>query len=259
MDLAPLIVLEIAAANLLGGLTPVGNPQNLFLYTRGGIHAGRVPARPGPLRRGRRGSPGGRGSAARPAAKLRGSGARAPSTSIRGWRAVFCSSSRSDRGRLRGDSWAGAAGALDRGRAPARPPPLSSRLLPGLRLRVSVRRRGRPRAGPAVPRARSRADLRPRPDGPARLRRAALPSWFPTCRRPCCSRRAAHGAGVRGPAHGVNTGGCGTPIASLANLIGAQLYRREGGIAAPSGGSSSRSRPSCSFCCFSAWPCCASE
>ena len=36
LDLAPLVVLEIAAANLLGSLTPIGNPQNLFLYTRGG-------------------------------------------------------------------------------------------------------------------------------------------------------------------------------------------------------------------------------
>ncbi len=37
LDLAPLVVLEIAAANLLGALTPIGNPQNLFLYTRGGF------------------------------------------------------------------------------------------------------------------------------------------------------------------------------------------------------------------------------
>ncbi|HTO88800.1 MAG TPA: SLC13 family permease [Thermoanaerobaculia bacterium] len=37
MDLAPLVVLEVAAANLLGALTPIGNPQNLFLYTRGGF------------------------------------------------------------------------------------------------------------------------------------------------------------------------------------------------------------------------------
>ena len=27
----------------------------------------------------------------------------------------------------------------------------------------------------------------------------------------------------------MNAGGCGTPIASLANLIGAQLFAREGG------------------------------
>jgi Na+/H+ antiporter NhaD/arsenite permease-like protein len=29
--------------------------------------------------------------------------------------------------------------------------------------------------------------------------------------------------------YGVNAGGCGTPIASLANVIGAQLYLKEGG------------------------------
>jgi Na+/H+ antiporter NhaD/arsenite permease-like protein len=36
-------------------------------------------------------------------------------------------------------------------------------------------------------------------------------------------------AGFGALLHGVNSGGCGTPIASLANLIGAQLYAREGG------------------------------
>jgi Na+/H+ antiporter NhaD/arsenite permease-like protein len=41
LDLAPLVVLEIASANLLGCLTPIGNPQNLFLF-----HAGNfTPAR----------------------------------------------------------------------------------------------------------------------------------------------------------------------------------------------------------------------
>ena len=36
-DAAPVVVLEIAAANLLGALTPTGNPQNLFLFVRGGF------------------------------------------------------------------------------------------------------------------------------------------------------------------------------------------------------------------------------
>jgi Na+/H+ antiporter NhaD/arsenite permease-like protein len=35
LDLAPIVVLEIAAANLIGAISPIGNPQNLFLYTRG--------------------------------------------------------------------------------------------------------------------------------------------------------------------------------------------------------------------------------
>lgn len=37
MELAPLVVLEVAAANVLGCVSPLGNPQNLFLYTRGGF------------------------------------------------------------------------------------------------------------------------------------------------------------------------------------------------------------------------------
>jgi hypothetical protein len=35
--------------------------------------------------------------------------------------------------------------------------------------------------------------------------------------------------GLRGLLHGVNAGGCGTPWSSIANLIGAQLFAREGG------------------------------
>lgn len=35
LDVATLVVLEVAAANLLGCISPLGNPQNLFLYTRG--------------------------------------------------------------------------------------------------------------------------------------------------------------------------------------------------------------------------------
>jgi len=35
--------------------------------------------------------------------------------------------------------------------------------------------------------------------------------------------------GFRALIHGVNSGGCGTPISSLANLIGAQLFVRGGG------------------------------
>jgi Na+/H+ antiporter NhaD/arsenite permease-like protein len=37
LDPAPIVVLEIAAANLTGCITPAGNPQNLFLYARGGF------------------------------------------------------------------------------------------------------------------------------------------------------------------------------------------------------------------------------
>ena len=37
LELAPFVVLEVAAANLIGCISPLGNPQNLFLYTRGGF------------------------------------------------------------------------------------------------------------------------------------------------------------------------------------------------------------------------------
>jgi Na+/H+ antiporter NhaD/arsenite permease-like protein len=37
---APFVILEVLAANLLGAATPVGNPQNIFLYTRGGFTPG---------------------------------------------------------------------------------------------------------------------------------------------------------------------------------------------------------------------------
>ena len=40
---------------------------------------------------------------------------------------------------------------------------------------------------------------------------------------------AATAAGFRALLYGVNAGGCGTPISSLANLIGAQVFVREGG------------------------------
>ena len=35
LDLTPIVVLEVASANLIGAVSPLGNPQNLFLYTRG--------------------------------------------------------------------------------------------------------------------------------------------------------------------------------------------------------------------------------
>jgi Na+/H+ antiporter NhaD/arsenite permease-like protein len=37
LELAPLVVLEVIAANVLGCVSPLGNPQNLFLFTRGGF------------------------------------------------------------------------------------------------------------------------------------------------------------------------------------------------------------------------------
>jgi Na+/H+ antiporter NhaD/arsenite permease-like protein len=37
--------------------------------------------------------------------------------------------------------------------------------------------------------------------------------------------------GLRGLLYGVNAGGCGTPVSSIANLIGAQLFLRDGGSA----------------------------
>ena len=40
ISLAPVVVLEVAAANVLGCVSPLGNPQNLFLYGRGGFTPG---------------------------------------------------------------------------------------------------------------------------------------------------------------------------------------------------------------------------
>jgi len=40
LELAPIVVLEVAAANLVGSISPLGNPQNLFLFTRGGFTLG---------------------------------------------------------------------------------------------------------------------------------------------------------------------------------------------------------------------------
>jgi Na+/H+ antiporter NhaD/arsenite permease-like protein len=37
---APFVILEVLAANLLGAATPIGNPQNIFLYARGGFTPG---------------------------------------------------------------------------------------------------------------------------------------------------------------------------------------------------------------------------
>jgi len=48
-DLAPLVVLEIASANLIGALTPIGNPQNLFLFTKGRFTPGEFVAAQAPL------------------------------------------------------------------------------------------------------------------------------------------------------------------------------------------------------------------
>ena len=36
-EAAGVVVLEIAAANVIGCITPTGNPQNLFLFVRGGF------------------------------------------------------------------------------------------------------------------------------------------------------------------------------------------------------------------------------
>jgi Na+/H+ antiporter NhaD/arsenite permease-like protein len=47
-EAAGVVVLEIAAANVIGCLTPTGNPQNLFLFVRGGFTAGSFFAAQGP-------------------------------------------------------------------------------------------------------------------------------------------------------------------------------------------------------------------
>lgn len=49
IDLTPLVILEISATNLVGALTPIGNPQNLFLYSRGAFTPGAFIALQAPM------------------------------------------------------------------------------------------------------------------------------------------------------------------------------------------------------------------
>ena len=229
LELAPIVVLEIAAANLIGSASPIGNPQNLFLYTRGhftpsAFFANQAPwvavasillavAVPVLVPKRRLAPPATErfdvhpGLAAACLVLLAAEIAsvfdlldhRVPLVLAIGGAALLGR-------RIRETDFSlvfvfaflfvGIAG-LERGR-------LYSSLDPG-------RLFGHPARGLVL--------------WGALL--SQLVSNVPAAMllAPAAASAAAFGALL----HGVNTGGCGTPIASLANLIGAQLFAREGG------------------------------
>ena len=229
LDLAPLVVLEVAAANLIGCISPLGNPQNLFLYTRGGFTAGSFFAAQGPWVA---------------AASLLLAGAvpilvrrRALAQPVRAGFDVDP--------RLAGACvvlLAAEVAALFGAFHYAIPLALAvgGALLLGRRvfdadfslvavfafLFVGI-------AG--LERGRLYAALDPvRMFGhEARglvLSGAFLSQWVSNVPAAMLlAPAAATAAGFRALLYGVNAGGCGTPISSLANLIGAQVFAREGG------------------------------
>ena len=229
LDLTPIVVLEVASANLLGAVSPLGNPQNLFLYTRGnftpaGFFANQLPwaiaaaallaaavpwlvpkkaiASPAPATFDVH--PGLAGGcvvllAAEIAALFHLVDHRIPLVLAVGGAALL--------GRRLFETdfslvlvfaflFVGIAG-LER-----------SRLYQALDLTALFghHARGLVLSGAVLSQLVSNV--------PAAMLLAPA---------------AASAAGFGALLHGVNSGGCGTPIASLANLIGAQLYAREGG------------------------------
>jgi Na+/H+ antiporter NhaD/arsenite permease-like protein len=230
-DPASIVVLEIASANVLGALTPVGNPQNLFLFTRGGF------------------SPGGFFAAQLPfvagAAVLLTAAVPAivpsrrfpPPVSARagvdaGLAAAFAV--------LLAAEIAALAGALPW------PVPLALSLagavLLGRRLfeadfslvfvfaflfvGVAGLERGR------VYRALDPSRLFGHAPTGIAVSGALLSQFVSNVPAALLLAPAvATPPGFRALLYGVNAGGCGTPIASIANLIGWQLYRRDGGSA----------------------------
>lgn len=229
LDLAPIVVLEVTAANVVGCVSPLGNPQNLFLYGRGGftpasffaaqlpwcaaaalLLAGAVPLL---VPRKRLAAPGGepfdvdRRQAGACLALLA-----AETLSLFGLLDhrvpfVLAVAGAILLGRRLFDTdfslvlvfallFVGVAG-LERGRL--------------YEVFDPVRIFGHQARGLAL----SGALL------------SQLVSNVPAAM--LLAPAAAGAAGLRGLLYGVNAGGCGTPISSIANLIGAQLFVREGG------------------------------
>ena len=229
LDPAPIVVLEIASANVLGALTPVGNPQNLFLFTRGGFTPGGFFAAQLPFVAGaavllaaavpaivpRRDFPPPASSRAGMDARLAAAFAVLLAAEIAvlagaiPWPVPLvlslCGAALLGRRILDADFslvlvfaflFVGVAG-LERGR-------VYRALDPG-------RLFGHAPTGIAV----SGAAL------------SQLVSNVPAALLLAPAVQTA--TGFRALLYGVNAGGCGTPIASIANLIGWQLYRRENG------------------------------
>ena len=163
LDLAPLVVLEVAASNVLGCVSPLRQPAEPVPLHARRLHARAFFASPGPV--GRRGR--GRDRPRRPAARSApcvSRRLRRPASSVDPVRAGACLG-------LLAAEVAALFGALDfrgsarpgrgRRRRAARTAPPRDRLLARLRLRLPFRRSRRPRARTVVRRARPRARLRP--------------------------------------------------------------------------------------------------
>jgi Na+/H+ antiporter NhaD/arsenite permease-like protein len=229
MDLTALVVLEVLAVNILGCLTPLGNPQNLFLYTRGGFTIGAFLANQAPfvalasvlL------------AAAVPILVPRRTLAspEAPPFEVHTLLAGACLL-------LLAAEIASLLGLVHH----AAPLLLSlgGVLLLGRKVRdadfslvfvfafLFVGIAGLERS--SLYRGLDLGHLLGSRAGGLVLSGALLSQLFsnvPTAM--LLAPAAATTAGFGALLHGVNAGGCGTPIASLANLIGAQLFAREGG------------------------------
>ena len=230
LDLAPLVVLEVAAANLHRMRQPAREPaEPLSLHARR-LHGRLVLRGPGAVGRGRRRSARGGRPDPRPAPRARAARARRLRRGSAAGRRVRRSARRRGRGALRGVPLR-ASRSCWRSEAP---------LLLGRRvfdtdfslvavfafLFVGI-------AG--LERGRLYATLDPvRIFGhEARglvLSGAFLSQWVSNVPAAMLlAPAAATAAGFRALLYGVNAGGCGTPISSLANLIGAQVFVREGG------------------------------
>ena len=229
MELAPIVVLEVAAANLIGAISPLGNPQNLFLFTRGGFTSG------GSSRRRRRGSrppprscsPPSRSPIPPPRAR-REAGPRVRRRSVLAGACVTVLAAEVASLLHALHHWVPLALSL------------AGAALLGRRIReadfslvfvfaflfVGIAGLERGRLYDAL--------------NPTRLfghqarglvLSGALLSQFVSNVPAAMLLAPAAGTldGFRALLHGVNSGGCGTPISSLANLIGAQLFVRGGG------------------------------
>jgi Na+/H+ antiporter NhaD/arsenite permease-like protein len=229
LELAPLVVLEVGAANLIGAISPLGNPQNLYLFTRGHLTLSEFVAGQAPWVAAATGLLYASVPVLVPRQRLETAPARAfdvdpllaaacgavlgtEIAALVGWAHHWVPLAFSLIGaallgrRLRnadfslvlifGFLFVGIAG-LERGR-------LYETLDPAAL--VGHASRGLVLAGALA---------------------SQLVSNVPAAMLLAPAARSA--AGLRALLHGLNSGGCGTPIASLANLIGAQLFLRDGG------------------------------
>jgi Na+/H+ antiporter NhaD/arsenite permease-like protein len=224
-EAAGIVVLEIAAANVVGCLTPTGNPQNLFLFVRGGFTAGAFFAAQAPWVAGmavatctaipfvvpRRTLPAPAG--ARPAVRPAGAATAIALLALEllalfavvpvwlPFAAAVPALALMGRDALRVDfSLVGVFAALFVGVEGLRRSSLFA-LVDPVRL-FGTSPEGFVLSGALLSQAVSNV--------PAALLLAPA--------------AAAHAGGFTGLLYGVNAGGCGTPVASLANLIGARLY-----------------------------------